>query len=126
MELKGASLRRGYELLKGSDKKKKKNRAKDVLEGMVPKGNGGVGVVSCTEEDGGVVRMKIVVRKSELKQLVEVMSGVKSTMLSSMTVSVPSSTSVEQRLNLLWKKKYVSTHKCWSPVLQSIPEEKLV
>ncbi|KAG4907403.1 hypothetical protein AAZX31_20G095000 [Glycine max] len=119
MELKGASLRRGYELLKGQ--KQKKNRlAKE--SNIVPKGKGN-GVVSCTEEVGGVVRMKIVVRKSELKQLVEVMNGgVKSTMHVS---------SVEQRLNLLWKKKYLSRakgnpQKCWSPVLQSIPEEKLV
>nr|KYP69202.1 hypothetical protein KK1_008389 [Cajanus cajan] len=116
MELKGVSMRRGYELLKGS--MQRKNRAKGVMEGTVPipKGNG---VVSCTEEGGGVVRVKIVVRKSELKQLVEVMNGVKSTM---------SVSSVEQRLNLLWKKKYSNGnhHKCWSPVLQSIPEENLV
>lgn len=125
MELKAASLRRGYELLKGHQKQKKNRLAKGVLESNIvnPKGNGGVGVVSCTEEVGGVVRMKIVVRKSELKQLVEVMNGgVKSTMHVS---------SVEQRLNLLWKKKYLSRakgnpQKCWSPVLQSIPEEKLV
>ncbi|KAL2323984.1 hypothetical protein Fmac_023042 [Flemingia macrophylla] len=118
MELKGASLRRGCELLKGS--KQKKNRVKGVLEGtMVPiaKGNR---VVSCTEEDGGIVRVKIMVRKSQLKQLVEVMSGVKS--------STTSVSSVEQRLNLLWKRKYGNgnPHKCWSPVLQSIPEEMLV
>ncbi|RZB89561.1 Polyamine transporter PUT1 [Glycine soja] len=126
MELKAASLRRGYELLKGHQKQKKNRLAKGVLESNIvnPKGNGGVGVVSCTEEVGGVVRMKIVVRKSELKQLVEVMNGgVKSTM------SV--SCSVEQRLNLLRKKKYLSRangnhQKCWSPVLQSIPEDKLV
>ncbi|KAK7343328.1 hypothetical protein VNO77_11985 [Canavalia gladiata] len=115
LKLKGGgnvvSLRRGYELLKGGS-------------------NGGLGVVSCREEEGGVVRMKIVVRKSDLKQLVEVMKGVKgiahnSTMLSS------SSSSVEQRLNKLMWKKYLSKaksmnengHKCWSPVLQSIPEE---
>ncbi|CAJ1977643.1 unnamed protein product [Sphenostylis stenocarpa] len=124
MEIKGVSLRRGYELLKGSSEKKK-NRGKGVvLEGMV---NGmRNGVVSCTG-DGGVVRMKIVVRKSELKQLVEVMSGLKSTMSIESCVS----SSVEQRLKLLWKRKYVSRtngndHKCWTPVLQSIPEEKLV
>lgn len=120
MELKGASLRRGYELLKGQ--KQKKNRlAKE--SNIVPKGKGN-GVVSCTEEVGGVVRMKIVVRKSELKQLVEVMNG---GVKSKMSVSC----SVEQRLNLLRKKKYLSRangnhQKCWSPVLQSIPEDKLV
>ncbi|RDX94328.1 hypothetical protein CR513_23296, partial [Mucuna pruriens] len=109
MELKGGSLRRG-------PNEKKKNRAKDGMV-MVPKGNGRL--VSCTEEEGGVVRMKIVVRKSELKQLMEVMCGVKSTM---------SVSSVEQRLNLLWNKKYASTHRhnCWTPVLQTIPEEKFV
>ncbi|KAG4984646.1 hypothetical protein GLYMA_10G283700v4 [Glycine max] len=126
MELKAASLRRGYELLKGHQKQKKNRLAKGVLESNIvnPKGNGGVGVVSCTEEVGGVVRMKIVVRKSELKQLVEVMNG---GVKSKMSVSC----SVEQRLNLLRKKKYLSRangnhQKCWSPVLQSIPEDKLV
>ncbi|KAK7357893.1 hypothetical protein VNO80_17190 [Phaseolus coccineus] len=124
MELKGVSLRRGNELLRGASEKKK-NRGKGVvLEGMV--GGKGNGVVSCTEEGGGVVRMKIVVRKSELKQVVEMLSGMKSTMLLESSVSC-----VEQRLKLLWKRKYVSTtnrnrHTCWTPVLQSIPEERLV
>ncbi|KAK7280596.1 hypothetical protein RJT34_25661 [Clitoria ternatea] len=125
-------------MLKGGNQKKKNNRGKHVLEG-VQKGGFGVGVVSCREEDNrGVVRMKIVVRKSELKQFVEVINGAhKSSSLSSLNVSNLSSSSVEQRLNNLLRKKYVSSrakpalnntgnthnHKCWSPVLQSIPEE---
>ncbi|KAL9317044.1 hypothetical protein ACSQ67_013561 [Phaseolus vulgaris] len=95
---------------------------KGVSEKKKNKGKGN-GVVSCTEEGGGVVRVKIVVRKSELKQVVEMMSGMKSTMLLE--------SSVEQRLKLLLKRKHVSTtnrngHTCWTPVLQSIPEERLV
>ena len=59
----------------------------------------------------------------ERKKLEVMNGGVKS----KMSVSC----SVEQRLNLLRKKKYLSRangnhQKCWSPVLQSIPEDKLL
>lgn len=96
---------------------KKKNR---VLEGMV--GGKGKGMVSWREEDGGVVRMKIMVRKSELKDVIQMMSAVNPTLSLESSVSC-----VEQRLKLLWKTKYVSTtkrnrHTCWTPVLQTIPE----
>ncbi|QCE08721.1 hypothetical protein DEO72_LG9g3750 [Vigna unguiculata] len=106
--------------LKGWSEKKKKNRALMV-------GGKGNEVVSYREEGGRVVRMKIVVRKSELKQVLEMMSAVKPTMMLESSVSCVE----EQRLKVLWKTKYVSTtnrnrHTCWTPVLQSIPEERLV
>lgn len=128
-----ASLRRGFGFFRVPNSKKSTSKH-HLLEAMVRKenDNGSLGVVSCTEEDGGVVRMKIVVKKSDLKQLVEVMSGVKGEALHGPTISsvaVPSST-VEQRLNLLWKKHQSgakplkrNSHKCWSSTLQCIPEE---
>ncbi|CAL0300512.1 unnamed protein product [Lupinus luteus] len=96
-----------------------------MLEAMVRKANesGGLRVISCREE--GVVRVKIMVKKSELKQLVEVMNSVKD------EAHRASSSKVEERLNnMLWKKhesraKMVKGNhqKCWSPALQCIPEE---
>ena len=141
MELKAvlvrnASLRRGFIRFFACLSYQKKSATSHVLEAMVSKanGSGGVGVVSCEKEDGGVVRMKILVKKSDLKLLVEAMSGDvngvahRPTMMSS--VNVPSSTA-EQRLNHLLLKKHLSrakplkdnSHQCWSPALQSIPEE---
>lgn len=84
------------------------------------------GVVSQTEEDG-VVRMKIVVRKQDLKQMLQVMGGNNDHNTSSFSPSL----TAEQRLSLLRKKHVLmranlakqSRRSCWSPVLQSIPEE---
>lgn len=92
--------------------------------------NGG-GVVSCIEKDG-VVRMKIVVKKQDLRQMLEVMGGGdcggKSRAL--LQPSIMPSLSAEQRLNLLQKKHDLranttkeSSSSSWSPALQSIPEE---
>ncbi|MED6109135.1 hypothetical protein PIB30_030801 [Stylosanthes scabra] len=96
------------------------------------------------EEDRGVVRMKLVLRKSELKQLLEFINnngGVNKGAANHdhRTMSSSSSLTAEQRLNHLLvrkKKKHVSYRiksrcsnesyyrsKCWSPALQSIPEE---
>ncbi|KAE9618512.1 hypothetical protein Lal_00047288 [Lupinus albus] len=97
-----------------------------MLEAMVRKANesGNLRVISCREE--GVVRMKIVVKKRELKELVEVISSVKDE-----THRLTTSSKVEERLNnMLWKKhqsraKMIKGNhqKCWSPALQCIPEE---
>ncbi|KAM3695708.1 hypothetical protein ACB098_07G153900 [Castanea mollissima] len=93
--------------------------------------NGG-GVVSCIEKDG-VVRMKIVVKKQDLRQMLEVMGGGgggggKSK--AHLQPSIMPSLSAEQRLNLLQKKHVLranttkeSSSSSWSPALQSIPEE---
>lgn len=106
----------------------KKSRS-NVLETVVNV-NGG-GVVSCIEKDG-VVRMKIVVKKQDLRQMLEVMGGGdgggKSRAL--LQPSIMPSLSAEQRLNLLQKKHDLranttkeSSSSSWSPALQSIPEE---
>ncbi|KAJ6896966.1 hypothetical protein NC651_022992 [Populus alba x Populus x berolinensis] len=78
-------------------------------------------VVSHTNEDeDGFVRMKFVVRKQDLKQMLELMRGCES------------STNQSQRLNLLRRKHLPrskaakgSCQRSWTPALQSIPEELL-
>ncbi|MED6179836.1 hypothetical protein PIB30_004476 [Stylosanthes scabra] len=126
MELKGTTLvgGKGCRLLKFLGGKKKSSSS-----------NGGV--VSCySEEDingGGVVRMKIVVRKSELKQLVELVNGGNSNngVNYQRTKASSCSSTAEQRLNqLLLRKKHISSKSkpfnnndnSWIPALQSIPE----
>jgi hypothetical protein len=92
-----------------------------------------VGIVSCVEEDG-VVRMKIVVKKQDVKQILQVMREdhkISSSNAHHHDRSSPPSSSAEQRLNLL-RNKYLlrsvdlakESRSCsWSPALQSIPEE---
>ncbi|KAJ9704501.1 hypothetical protein PVL29_002863 [Vitis rotundifolia] len=90
--------------------------------------NGGSHVVSHSDEDG-VLRMKIVVKKQDLKQMLEVMRGGKSSAHSPLFLPSPSLSS-EQRLNLL-RRKHVfrgnqsnrSRRSSWRPALHSIPEE---
>ncbi|KAL6346912.1 hypothetical protein AAG906_003029 [Vitis piasezkii] len=84
--------------------------------------NGGSNVVSHSDEDG-VLRMKIVVKKQDLKQMLEVMRGGKSS-------AHQPSLSLEQRLNLLRRKHVLrgnqsnrSRRSSWRPALHSIPEE---
>ncbi|PON89926.1 hypothetical protein TorRG33x02_142120 [Trema orientale] len=103
------------------------NTRSNLLLDAIAKSNG---VVSQTEEDG-VVRMKIVVRKQDLKQMLEVMGGNKQGNGSNNPSSFSPSFSAEQRLSLLRKKHVLmranlakqSRRSSWSPVLQSIPEE---
>ena len=141
MELKvvgNASLKRGFRFFRA--RKDQKNTNKDILEAIAKASDGGRrrAVVSCTEEDNGngVVRMKIVVKKSDLKQLIEAMNGgggggdeeEEEPYRPSYSLSV-----VEQRLIMLRKKHIAranvavknnrNSRKCWSPMLQSIPEE---
>lgn len=114
--------KRGFGLFR-SGNKKQRSRSASVLEGIAKaNGGGGGAVVSCKEEDG-VVRMRIVVKKSDLKQLIHAMNGGAG--------NRPSSLTAEQRLNAL-RKKHISKgnaanrrSKCWSPALYSIPEEEL-
>lgn len=105
------------------------NVRRNMLETIVNAND--VGIVSCVEEDG-VVRMKIVVKKQDVKQILQVMrEDHKSSNAHHDRSSPPSSSSAEQRLNLL-RKKYLlrsvdvakESRSCsWSPALQSIPEE---
>ncbi|ONH92344.1 hypothetical protein PRUPE_8G169600, partial [Prunus persica] len=81
-----------------------------------------------TQEDG-VVRMKILVRRQDLKQVLELMNGGINSQAS--VVRPSSSLCVEQRLSLLRKKHLLraslaakhSRQGSWCPALQSIPEE---
>ncbi|KAL1343163.1 hypothetical protein HN51_029592 [Arachis hypogaea] len=123
MDLRGKGYFRLFKCVNGKKKSGITNSSRiHALESMVSKTNGG-GVVSYVEEDNkGVVRMKLVVKKSELKQLVESINAAHDRTMSS------SSLTAEERLNhLVRKKKHASYRtkpcKCWSPALQSIPEE---
>lgn len=115
-----------------------RNGRSNMLE-AIAKVNGGV---SQREGDGnGVVRMKILVKKQELKQMLEAIVEGSSknykvvNAANNQTSSTQPLMSVEQRLNLLRKKhlftkankakQQMKNRRCssWSPALQSIPEE---
>lgn len=114
------------------------NVRRNMLEAIVNANDGGI--VSCVEEDG-VVRVKIVVKKQDVKQMLQVMrsgSDVDHHKIISnggddrrSSNIVASSSSAEQRLNLLREKHLLrvdeakESHRSssWSPALQSIPEE---
>ncbi|KAK8481711.1 hypothetical protein V6N13_018376 [Hibiscus sabdariffa] len=91
--------------------------------------NGGVAVSRANE--GGVLRMKIVVRKQDLKQMLGMLNGKNNVTADyNCPQSSPSPPSVEERLNLLPRKYLLrcnafikKSRHCWSPELQSIPEE---
>lgn len=92
-------------------------------------------VVSNTDEhDGGMMRVKIVVKKQDLKQMLEVIrAGKNNNIAAQSSVSpTPSSSSLclEQRLDLMrrrqqWRANQAkgSRRSCWRPALHSIPEE---
>ncbi|GMJ08100.1 hypothetical protein HRI_004479200 [Hibiscus trionum] len=93
-----------------------------LLEVIAKANNGGSTVVSHVNEDG-VLRVKIVVRKQDLKQMLGKINGGCANSPSSLSLSV------EQRLNLLRRKQLMKAanaarkrRHCWSPELQSIPE----
>ncbi|KAJ6937195.1 hypothetical protein NC652_011761 [Populus alba x Populus x berolinensis] len=118
-----ASPKRDFRaLLRGRNHRSLKSNLTESI-GQV---NGGC-VVSHTNENG-FVRMKLVVRKQDLKQMLEVMRGGKSN-ANQASYSPVSSLSLEQRLNLL-RRKHISRsnsakgscRRSWTPALQSIPE----
>lgn len=83
---------------------------------------------SSQESEGEVVRMKIVVRKEDLKQIVEAL-GNGNNMNENRSTQI--SSSLEQRLNFMRKRQLLRkanqiklrNTSSWMPVLQSIPEE---
>ncbi|KAM7479476.1 hypothetical protein LguiA_027689 [Lonicera macranthoides] len=115
-----ASQKREFRYLKARNQK---NSAKgnNIIE-AIAQVNGG-GVISQSVEEGGVTRMKILVRKQDLKQALEVMRGAKNIGRQSATPCL----SLEQRLNLMRRRQMLrakaSQTRSWRPVLQSIPEE---
>ncbi|KAJ0010639.1 hypothetical protein Pint_33790 [Pistacia integerrima] len=93
-------------------------------------GYGGVNVVSQANK-GGVVRMKIVVEKEELKQMIDMMRGSENN-AHGLPSSLPSPSPVERRLHLLKSRHLLRVNNSskenqrghvWHPVLQSIPED---
>ncbi|KAL4281940.1 hypothetical protein GQ457_03G001790 [Hibiscus cannabinus] len=108
--------------------KQSKNR-KQKAPARSNNNNGGV-AVSRVDEDG-VRRIKILVRKQDLKQMLGMVNGKNSVAADyNYRRSSPSPASVEERLNLLPRKHLLrcnafikKSRHCWSPELQSIPEE---
>ncbi|KAF7126516.1 hypothetical protein RHSIM_Rhsim11G0193900 [Rhododendron simsii] len=88
-------------------------------------------VVSNTEESDGGMRVKIVVKKQDLKQMLEAIRAARSNNIAAQSsVSPTPSLGLEQRLNLMrrrqqWRANQVkgSRRSCWRPALHSIPEE---
>ncbi|KAK8481712.1 hypothetical protein V6N11_055819 [Hibiscus sabdariffa] len=107
------------------------NRLLEAIERA--KNNGGGGAVVSRVDEDGVLRMKIVVRKQDLKHVLGIINGednVAANYYKYYRPSSPSSISVEERLNLLRRKHLLRSNAmikksghCWSPELQSIPEE---
>ncbi|XVE67202.1 hypothetical protein DITRI_Ditri08aG0141300 [Diplodiscus trichospermus] len=119
-----ASPKREFKQLKSRNQKTWRS---NLLE-TIAQANNGV-VVSDVSEDG-VVRMKIVVRKQDLKQMLGIINGGGGGRNDGANhQSPPPSSSVEERLNLLRRKHILRSYAikksrhCWSPELQSIPEE---
>lgn len=103
--------------------------------------NKGTGEIVCETDElsGGAVRMKIRVKKEDLKQVLEAMRDDGKSInyinhrhqYSSSPAASLSSSSLEQRLILLRKRQLMRTAQirirqrgsAWTPALQSIPEE---
>ncbi|KAJ0009858.1 hypothetical protein Pint_34233 [Pistacia integerrima] len=84
------------------------------------------GVVSQTNEDG-VKRMKIVVKKEDLKQMIDAMRGCEKNVYRP-SISPSSPLVAEKRLNLLNRRHLLraskeSRRRTWRPALHSIAEE---
>lgn len=116
-----ATQKREFRYLKARNQKKNSN----IIEAAFAQvnNNGGGSVISQSVEEGGTVtRMKILVRKQDLKQALEVMRGAKNITKQSAMPGM----SLEQRLNLMRKRQMLrASRRNWRPVLQSIPEEEL-
>lgn len=83
---------------------------------------------SSQANEGEVVRVKIVVKKEDLKQIVEAL-GNGNTMNENISNQI--SSSLEQRMNFMRKRQLIRkanqikmrNNSSWMPMLQSIPEE---
>lgn len=128
MEGKGSPKREFKQLRSRNQKILRSN----LLEAISQANNNNGGVVSHINEDGAV-RVKIVVRKQDLKQMLGIINGGGGgggrKASANYLPTLPSS-SVEERLNLLRRKHVLrspaikkSRRHCWCPELQSIPEE---
>ncbi|PNT21279.1 hypothetical protein POPTR_009G138700v4 [Populus trichocarpa] len=121
-----ASPKRDFRALRGRNHRSLKS---NLLESIAQVNDGSV-VSHTNEDEDGFVRMKLVVRKQDLKRMLELMRGCESS--TNQSYSPASSLSLEQRLNLLRRKHLSrsnaakgSCRRSWTPALQSIPEELL-
>ncbi|GMY05377.1 hypothetical protein FCV25MIE_00616 [Fagus crenata] len=102
-------------------------RSKMQLE-AIAKRNGG-SVISHVEEDG-VVRLKIVVRKVDLNQMLDVIRGGKNNAHDQPSNMISLSTAEHRQKSWLKRHQFRtnaakrSGQSSWSPALQSIPEER--
>lgn len=99
---------------------RKNAKPNSLLEAIAKASREGTGFVSQSEENG-VVRIKMVVKKTDLAQVLEAMGsdGGRG------EGAAPASVSVEQRLALMRRKQLLRAKLAaatWSPALQSIPE----
>ncbi|KAE8667336.1 hypothetical protein F3Y22_tig00112411pilonHSYRG00008 [Hibiscus syriacus] len=121
-----ASPKREFKQLRTRNQKALRS---SLLEVIAKANNGGSAVVSHVDNDG-VLRVKIVVRKQDLKQMLgKINAGCRGNKVSA-NYLWPPPLSVEERLNLLRRKHLMKasnaakkSRHCWSPELQSIPEE---
>ncbi|KAK2665641.1 hypothetical protein Ddye_004215 [Dipteronia dyeriana] len=144
-----SSPKRSDYMLRSTRSRNQKTTMSNLMEAIAEMNNSrssnGGGVVSESKEDHGVVRMKIKVRKEDLRQVLQVMKNVNNNNKTSCTnynntsYSSSSSMTLEQRLSILRRKHHLRGnninaggksgggsrrgHRSWSPVLQSIPEE---
>lgn len=120
-EGKGSSPRREFKLFRARNQKVGRNSLLEAIAQV----NGG-SVVSRVIDEGGLMKMKMVVKKQDLKQMLELLKGGNNSNASPCM-------SLEQRLILMRKRQVLrenqgkrsSLRSSWKPVLQSIPEELL-
>ncbi|TYI43944.1 hypothetical protein ES332_A01G202600v1 [Gossypium tomentosum] len=119
------------EFKQSKNRNQKALRSNILLEAIAKANNGGgTTVVTHHINEDGVLRVKIVVRKQDLKQMLGRINGGVGEINRNCPSSISPSLSVEQRLKLLRKKHAMKagnavkkSFHCWSPQLQSIPEE---
>ncbi|KAJ4715937.1 VWFA domain-containing protein [Melia azedarach] len=103
-------------------RQQQKSMMSNLME-AITQANGGGSVNVSEVNENGVVRMKIMVRKQDFRQILEAMNN------SNISQAPSSSSSAEQRRNHLLRAVHVNAGKesrrrrSWRPVLQSIPEE---
>ncbi|KAA0025124.1 hypothetical protein E5676_scaffold3037G00200 [Cucumis melo var. makuwa] len=103
---------------------RKSAKANCLLEAIAKASREGTGFVSHSEENG-VVRIKMVVKKTDLAQVLEAMGGGGGDGGGGGGVAA-ASVSIEQRLAIVRRKQLLRAKLAaatWSPALQSIPEE---
>ncbi|KAF5745777.1 hypothetical protein HS088_TW07G01370 [Tripterygium wilfordii] len=117
-------LRVAEGMLLRSGNHERNQKSSNRVEAIASQVRGGGGVVLNHSNEDGSVRMKIMVRKQDLKQVLDVIDKCAGTTTTTL--------SMEQRLNLLRRKHRLracskesrSREGCsWTPTLQSIPED---